>query len=337
MLKQFTAKGLPKQRFYNMNFENPLSDSFLVGRESKGSENSLRQFFGFESNENNSIQILENKVFSEGSNKNKKGTLQDLIDKNLINNKKGKILEFTLKERICRSVFLPKLEPVNRYEKKTNLSIRSKEPMMEEIRPSEKIVEEKPKTPDEKLKKAVDDASKCCLDLIKTNSEYITMKSTAKQMLNEVDDATIFFDEELMSRLTQTAQLIRQIQKNPAPAQINSLKKNLVIKNLKKQKRQLAQDEEDFLIDLDQYEGRENFLNSNQQYQFTQGSAQRIEGEEEGFGSFQSSQSLEQIKQRDLLYGDNEIIDIGEAEKDQVGSKSDQRAQSNIVNGRDDH
>ena len=209
--------------------------------------------------------------------------------------------------------------------------------MMEEIRPSEKIVEEKPKTPDEKLKKAVDDASRCCLDLIKTNSEYITMKSTAKQMLNEVDDATIFFDEELMSRLTQTAQLIRQIQKNPAPAQINSLKKNLVIKNLKKQKRQLAQDEEDFLIDLDQYEYQENFLNSNQQYQFTQGSAQRIEGEEEGFGSFQSSQSLEQIKQRDLLYGDNEIIDIGEAEKDQVGSKADQRAQSKIVNGRDDH
>ena len=92
MLKQFTAKGLPKQRFYNMNFENPLSDSFLVGRESKGSENSLRQFFGFESNENNSMQILENKVFSEGSNKNNKGTLQDLIAKNLINNKKGKIL-----------------------------------------------------------------------------------------------------------------------------------------------------------------------------------------------------------------------------------------------------
>jgi hypothetical protein len=73
-----------------MNFENPLSDSFLVGRESKGSENSLRQFFGFESNENNSMQILENKVFSEGS--NNKGTLQDLIAKNLINNKKGKIL-----------------------------------------------------------------------------------------------------------------------------------------------------------------------------------------------------------------------------------------------------
>ena len=66
-------------------------------------------------------------------------------------------------------------------------------------------IEKPSKTPDEKLKQAVDDASKCCLDLIKTNSEYITMKSTAKQMLNEVDDATIFFDEELMSRLTQTA------------------------------------------------------------------------------------------------------------------------------------
>ena len=42
MLKQFTARGMPKNRFYNVNLENPLSDSFLVGRESKGSENSLR-------------------------------------------------------------------------------------------------------------------------------------------------------------------------------------------------------------------------------------------------------------------------------------------------------
>ena len=65
---------MPKNRFYNVNFENPLSDSFLVGRESKGSENSLRQFFGYESNENNSMQILENKVFSDNS-KDNKGTI----------------------------------------------------------------------------------------------------------------------------------------------------------------------------------------------------------------------------------------------------------------------
>ena len=89
------------------------------------------------------------------------------------------------------------------------------------------------------------------MNLIKTNSEYITLKSTAKQMLNEIDDATIFFDEELLSRLSQTAQLIRQIDKNPAPAQISSLKKNIVIKNLKRQKKQLAQDEHEFLMDLD--------------------------------------------------------------------------------------
>ena len=62
---------MPKNRFYNVNFENPLSDSFLVGRESKGSENSLRQFFGYESNENNSMQNLENKVFSDTSKYNK--------------------------------------------------------------------------------------------------------------------------------------------------------------------------------------------------------------------------------------------------------------------------
>lgn len=82
MLKQFTARGMPKNRFYNVNFENPLSDSFLGGRESKGSENSLRQFFGYESNENNSLQILETKVFSEAGSKGNEGTIQDLIRKN---------------------------------------------------------------------------------------------------------------------------------------------------------------------------------------------------------------------------------------------------------------
>jgi len=49
MLKQFTVRGLPKHRHYNLNCSNPLSDSYLVGRHSRTSSDSLRQFFGYES------------------------------------------------------------------------------------------------------------------------------------------------------------------------------------------------------------------------------------------------------------------------------------------------
>ena len=62
----------------------------------------------------------------------------------------------------------------------------------------------------------------------------------------------------------------------------------------------------------------------------------RMEGEEENGSLFKSSQSLEQIKQRDLLYGENEIIDIGEAEKDNFVSMPEQRARSKVVNDRED-
>lgn len=56
MLKQFTTKGLPKQRFYNLDLENPMSDSYLAGS-SPRSVDSLQQFLGFNAptNEENNI------------------------------------------------------------------------------------------------------------------------------------------------------------------------------------------------------------------------------------------------------------------------------------------
>ena len=47
LLKQFHVKDLPKQRFFDVKVNNPLSDSYLNG--SHDSENSLREFLGYES------------------------------------------------------------------------------------------------------------------------------------------------------------------------------------------------------------------------------------------------------------------------------------------------
>jgi hypothetical protein len=96
-----------------------------------------------------------------------------------------------------------------------------------------KLVEPEPQEP---IPRAIFKAQNCCESLITTNADYIGLKSEARQMLNEMDDASVFYEDVLMGRLLQCAQLIRQIQKNPAPAKINQLKKNLMIKNMKKQK-----------------------------------------------------------------------------------------------------
>ena len=53
MLKHFTVKGLPKNRHFDLDCQNPLSDSYLLGGlGSQGSHDSdtLQQFFGYESN-----------------------------------------------------------------------------------------------------------------------------------------------------------------------------------------------------------------------------------------------------------------------------------------------
>ena len=63
--------------------------------------------------------------------------------------------------------------------------------------------------PEKPLEAAIIRAQGCCEKLVSTNSEYIALKSTARQMLNEVDDATVFYEDELMGRLMQCAQLIR--------------------------------------------------------------------------------------------------------------------------------
>lgn len=79
------------------------------------------------------------------------------------------------------------------------------------------------------FEKAINKAQECCEQLIATNTEYVGLKNTARGMLNEVDDAALFYEDELVNRLAQCAQVIRQIQKNPAPNKINQMKKNLIV------------------------------------------------------------------------------------------------------------
>jgi len=47
MVKQFTTRGMPKNRYYDIDCSNPLSDSYLVGL-SQASNDSLKQFLGFD-------------------------------------------------------------------------------------------------------------------------------------------------------------------------------------------------------------------------------------------------------------------------------------------------
>ncbi len=61
-------------------------------------------------------------------------------------------------------------------------------------------------------------------------------------MVNEVDESRQYFDEELLSRMKSTAQLIKQIEKNPQKDKINQIKKALISKNLKRQNQQFEEE-----------------------------------------------------------------------------------------------
>ena len=56
-------------------------------------------------------------------------------------------------------------------------------------------------------------------------------------MLTEIDDATMYFEQEIFRRMITTANIIRKIEKNPIPAKINGIKKTLLVNNMKKQKK----------------------------------------------------------------------------------------------------
>lgn len=103
-------------------------------------------------------------------------------------------------------------------------------------------------------------------------------------MINEVDEAQDFFSSEVLHRLKETAALISQIEKNPNPAKLNQLKKHLLDKKIKKKADEYGEDTED------EFEKQLQELYFNEQ-EYTYGD--------------------EVENQKELLYSDNEVIDIG--------------------------
>ena len=54
LLRQFHARGLPKNRLYDINCENPMNDSFINNSDS---DHTLQQWFGYESSESEGDEI----------------------------------------------------------------------------------------------------------------------------------------------------------------------------------------------------------------------------------------------------------------------------------------
>ena len=55
------------------------------------------------------------------------------------------------------------------------------------------------------LKRNVNKATECCHSMIQVNSDYLQLRSNTRQLINEADDANIYFTEELLQRLSATA------------------------------------------------------------------------------------------------------------------------------------
>lgn len=62
-------------------------------------------------------------------------------------------------------------------------------------------------------------------------------------MQKQTDDAFVYFTEELFSRLKTTADLIKQLQKQPSIKKLKNIKRKLIQQNLNKQK----EDQIDFI------------------------------------------------------------------------------------------
>lgn len=69
---------------------------------------------------------------------------------------------------------------------------------------------------------------------MQTVQSYEALKTKAKQYQENAEQALVYFDEEVMERMQSTVNLIGIIEKNPQPAKLNTLKRNLMLENLQK-------------------------------------------------------------------------------------------------------
>ena len=67
---------------------------------------------------------------------------------------------------------------------------------------------------------------------MQTVQSYEALKTKAKQYQENAEQALVYFDEEVMERMQSTVNLIGIIEKNPQPAKLNTLKRNLMLENL---------------------------------------------------------------------------------------------------------
>ena len=71
--------------------------------------------------------------------------------------------------------------------------------------------------------------------ILETTAGYLAVKTKAQQLINEADNAIVYLETEVTQRLSKMALLIQEIEKNPEPQKVNSLKKALIVRNFKKQ------------------------------------------------------------------------------------------------------
>ena len=227
LLKQFSVRGLPKQRFYNIKCDNPLDASL-----NNDSDFSLQQYLGnsvddideerkmdqeFDNMPENEQEKLLNNLLSK---KDKRSNSEKMRTNNCITLRNEEVKESFAtnfyeevlpdngeikKERRCKSVSSdmkkPKMIKVAKQEKIDQILPSSEsDKKIEVVDPEDAAMEE-----NNESKKKVQDATKCCHSMIQVNSDYLQLRSNTRQLINEADDAAVYFQEELLQRLNTTA------------------------------------------------------------------------------------------------------------------------------------
>ena len=87
---------------------------------------------------------------------------------------------------------------------------------------------------DNKISNMIERVNTMTQNLMQTSQGYHFLHQRVNDCQRACEEALVYFDEEVMERMKSTVDLIEKVEKSSHPRDINSLKRKLMLQNLKK-------------------------------------------------------------------------------------------------------